>query len=235
MHLCRLHYGLYLIANAEGIVPFNAETIRQRLFPNEAVNVAVLIGILEKAGVITLEGDPLAIRLIEWPQLGKCKTARKGEKLQDIKGLFFSKGFAPTNQAKGGPETISTEEKRRQFRSEKNLKKAGLISYAKSPAFLAFLKAWGPLKHPRMAGRAEQQWKILERSHNLPDIGIILLALRRHPPAAKAWPSTWLRQKPWQEAHRRVFCHVCHDEGIVYGTSEKGVKGALPCPKCAQT
>jgi hypothetical protein len=86
-----------------------------------------------------------------------------------------------------------------------------------------------------MADTAERQWRILERSRSLPDIGIILLALRKHPPGSKVWPSTWLKHKPWQDAPKKISCHVCHDEGIVYGTSKEGTKGAISCPKCAKT
>ncbi len=222
MNLCRLHYGLYLLADKDGRVPFDLAALQRKLFPNHPVPLARLINILETAGMITLEGEPLSIRLLPWPHVGQRATASKGDRLQEVTSGPAPEGVRVQSQAE-----ISKVKRLRH--------KTGIIGFQHSPGYLTFLKAWGPLRRPRdMQKTAWQQWQELERQGNLPDIAVVLLALKTHPPRSNTWPSSWLKSKPWKAARTPApKCPVCNDERIIYGTTPQGRKGAIPCPRCS--
>jgi hypothetical protein len=232
MKICRLHYGLFLLADKTGRVPYDPEVIRQRLFPEQTINLTHLLNLLEKSGLIVIDGDPLVIRLLPWPEVGARPTARKGERLQEPSLVAPWQGFSPAKSTSDTPLQKEKEAIKRTLTAQKT----GLAGFQYSPAFLSFMKSWPYLlNRPEMRRRAWAEWEILSRSRTLPDIGVILLALQLHPPGSRTWPATWLRRKPWRlDRPQRPECPICGDEGVIYGVRENGSKGAIPCPKNCQ-
>jgi hypothetical protein len=83
MKICKLHLGLYILADHTGRVPYNLEIIKSKIFPDENLNIEPLIKTLEDAKLLIVEAKPLSIRLIPWPQFSRCTTG-KGDQLQAL-------------------------------------------------------------------------------------------------------------------------------------------------------
>jgi hypothetical protein len=224
MNLCKLHYGLHLLANREGVILEKFETIAAKVFPDQKLNIAPLLTVLEKCGILQLEGNPLHIRLNQWPEMGHRQIASKAD------------CFQAAHHGSGDPETKEsaprkTPQEVNQY--EMRLKKAGLTGFTRSPAFSVFLEAWpNPITDKKATTTAGQEWDKLERAKKLPDISLLLVALKKSPPPPRTWPSTWLKKHPWYQTTRLPDCPTCNDEGLVYGVTPEGKKGAMPCPKC---
>lgn len=227
MKICKLHYGLHLLANREGVISETLETIASKIFNDEKIKIAPLLEILEKAGILTLEGNPLYIRLNPWPELGQRQTASKSDCFHDLASSLTPEVSEPK----------STKSEKEKFIYEKRLQKTGLVGFTRPPGFEAFLEAWpNPITDKKATTTALSEWNKLTRAQKLPDISIIILALRKSPPSPRSWPSTWLKKHPWIQARRVApACPVCNDERLVFGTTPEGKKGAVPCPKCRKT
>jgi len=224
MNICKLHYGLHLLTNREGIILENFEIIAAKIFGDAKINIEPLLTVLEKCGVLQLEGNPLHIRLNKWPEMGQRQTASKGECLQATQH-----GFNDPETKESMPK--KTRQEINQY--EMRLKKAGLTGFTRAPAFSVFLEAWpNPITDPKATTTAGQEWDKLERAKKLPDISLLLAALRKYPPIPRSWPSTWLKKHPWFQTKKLPDCPTCNDEGRVYGVMPGGKKGAVPCPKC---
>lgn len=78
-NICKLHHGLFALANSEGVVDLDAETITRRIFPNESVNVAMLLTKLELNG--NLESANNRIKLV-MPRTGCNQSATKAERFE---------------------------------------------------------------------------------------------------------------------------------------------------------
>lgn len=225
MKLCKLHYGLQTLANSEGIIYEKFETIAAKIFNDSKIKIEPILTILEKSEILVLEGDPLYIRLLPWPEFGQRESATKGDCLRES----YSNNPIPSIL-----KSKSSIEKRKQFKYENRLQKAGLTGFTRPPAFEAFLKAWpNPITDPKAIGNALTEWNKLDRTKKLPDISSLILALRKNPPGPRSWPNTWLKKNPWNPPRRYApLCPVCNDETRVYGITPEGKKGAVPCPRC---
>jgi hypothetical protein len=173
--------------------------------------------------LLTLESNPLSIRLIPWPHFGGCRTGKSDQ----LQASASGDPFIPVSPS---PEL---EEKRKKDKVFKKIKKDGLTDLRQSSSFKVFIKAWPlHLTHRLMEPNAWNTWKQLERSHGLADNALILQALKDHPPTGKMWPQSWLKKRHWRKTKAPISCRICFDEGLVYGPRLDGSKGALPCPKC---
>jgi len=115
----------------------------------------------------------------------------------------------------------------------KKLKEAGLKPFQYSQEFQEFIAAWPwPLKNSEVKTWAWYAWQRLEKSKALPDVSILLTALKQFPPELRNHPGRWLKNKPWKTTKVTLKCKTCCDEGITYGTLPGGQKGAVPCPEC---
>jgi hypothetical protein len=223
MQICKLHLGLYTLADHTGRVPYVPEIIKAKIFPDDPIKIEPLIKTLEEAKLLTIESKPLSIRLIPWPQFSRCTTG-KGDQLQ---ALGAGDPFEPVAIT---PELQKQRKKERDF---KKIQKTGLTNLGKSPSFRIFIKAWPlPLTHFLMEANAWNVWKQLERAKGMMDISLVLQALKKYPPTGKMWPQTWLKKKLWRKGRSTAKCPICFDEGRIYGPRDDGSKGALPCPKC---
>lgn len=226
MKICKLHMGLYILADHTGRVPYNLAILRAKIFPGEHIDVEKLIHVLEDTRLLTIEGKPLSIRLIPWPTFGRCPT-RKGDQLQ---ASAIGDPFQPVAPGAIPPDL---QKKRNQQNKDAKIRRIGLAGIPLTPGFKVFIQNWPvPFTHKLMETTAWKAWKQLERAQALADISLILQALKSHPPIEKMWPSTWLKKKFWRQPKTPISCRTCFDEGIIYGPRPDGSKGALPCPKC---
>lgn len=227
MKICKLHYGLHLLANREGVISEKFEIIAAKIFGDEKIKIAPLLEILEKSGILSLEGNPFYIRLNPWPEFGQRQTASKSDCFQDC--AAHSNDLLPTAL------TQASQELKEKFAYEHRLEKGGLTGFTRPPGFKVFMEAWPNPIHSEATRPALLEWNRLIRSKKMPDISVLLLALKKNPPTPRGWPSKWLKDRPWAPARRYApTCPICNDETLVYGTTPEGKKGAVPCPKCTQ-
>jgi hypothetical protein len=215
-NICKLHHGLFALANSEGVVDLDAETIARRIFPNESVNVEMLLTKLELNG--NLESANSRIKLV-MPRTGCNQSATKAERFE--------------REAWTEPHLTNAVKDTR--KRTKLSKEAGLTGFVYPPSYSAFMKSWPHQPISRDQNKAAwREWQALDRSKSLPDISVLILALKTSPPGPRTWPGTWLKRRPWRKPHIPVKCLVCNDEKVVYGVRPDGTKGAVPCPKCSK-
>ncbi len=230
MDICRLHLGLYLLANSQGQVLYDIQMIQRKIFPDSKIDIGLLLGILEKNRFFTLEGNPLIIKLLTWPIFSPEALDKQDRYLEKPHHIVTPP--KPSQHASIDP---NQEKRRQKFRKDKAIRDKGLATFHNPASFTVFSKAWPGNMIGNQYKNALLQWKRLEKSQALPDITIVLQALKEFPPPDRTWPSTWLKKKPWHLIRKNAECRICHGEKIVYGTdSATGKKGALPCPKCQQ-
>ena len=154
MKICKLHYGLHLLANREGVVSEKFEIIAAKIFGDEKIKIAPLLEILEKSGILILEGNPLYIRLNPWPGLGQRQTASKSECFQDF--TIHADDFPPSIKSEKSKTSQYIKEK---SAYEKRLQKNGLIGFTRPPGFEVFLEAWpNPITDSKVTTTALSEW-----------------------------------------------------------------------------
>jgi len=215
LDLCLLHRGLYSLADKALQIPFDPDHIRKKLNLGQEIDLLEMINNLEEAGHLTFEGSPLTIRLKPWPKTCSSKA--------EATDRFLN------------PPLIMPKESKKTETNKRNTEiyhEAGLRTFAQPADFKHFLAAWGPVRKKIAIDRAFNQWKLMEKAKTLPDISVIITALRLNPPTARTWPGSWLKKQPWKTKRQSVHCKVCFDEKIVYGVDTYGNKGPIPCPIC---
>jgi hypothetical protein len=220
-NICKLHRGLYALANQEGIVDLDLEKIRRAVFPDSETNVKYLLTKLELNGNIVL--NKRYIKLTPWPKIGCAEIALKNERFER----------EPWKEPQSiQPPTAGKDAAKRQ---ERLLSKSGLTGFNYPPAYTTFLKSWPnqPIRYDQNKF-AWREWQALDRAQALPDISLLVLILKTSPPGPKTWPGTWLKHRPWKKPHTPIACVTCNDERIIYGTRPDGTKGAVTCPKCTK-
>jgi hypothetical protein len=223
LDICRLHWGLCKLANQEGIVEYDLETLRRRIFPdNLLINIKYLLTKLELNNIITLSHSQIKLTL--WPPFG-CGREAKTERFER----------EPWHNPDPIQKSYAGKDAAKPKKHEDLISKSGLTGLHYPPAFNAFLQAWPnqPII-PDQKKFAWREWDALERSNSLPDVSLLMLTLKTNPPGPRTWPGTWLRKKPWRKPTPKAACKTCNDERIIYGVRPDGTKGAIPCPKCAQ-
>lgn len=200
---------------------YDLETLRRKIFPDSAINIKNLLTKLELNNIITIGNNQ--VKLTPWPPFG-CRKDAKTERFER-EPWHNPDPVKPSNAEKDAAELK---------RQGKLISKSGLTGFRFPPAFDAFLLAWPnqPITYDQKK-YAWREWDALVRSKMLPDISLIILALKAVPPGPHNWPGTWLKKKAWQKPATKIACATCNDEKIVYGVRPDGTKGAIPCPKCS--
>jgi hypothetical protein len=80
LEICRLHRGLCELANQDGIVEYDLETLRRKIFPDILVNIKNLLTELELNNLLTVGHKH--VKLTPWPQFGCRKSATKTERFE---------------------------------------------------------------------------------------------------------------------------------------------------------
>lgn len=120
--------------------------------------------------------------------------------------------------------------------SKRSLEKAREVKAKKederySDNFLAFYHNYPKENMGRNEiARAWAIWTYLLSTQQLPDIALLIAAAKRQK-GKVVNPSTFLKNKTWMEVGQ-FKCPLCLDEGVIFGDTIDGRKGAIKCPRC---
>ena len=223
---CRLHFGLHLLADSAGRVPYNLEMLVEKIFQGEDPGIYPMLQCMAGWNFLTITDKFIILK--RWPQT-KPKTKPREENLAQV----FSQV--------GGYHPLRDSDRAMQQGVGQSAKfKKGLVGAVMNRDWLVFAKKWPfPLKEKDKAN-SQRHWIWLTRTRNLPPLSVLLYTLSKHPPENKSHRMySWFTSRFWlaywkpQHASSSYTCPHCGDERRMIKLVD-GFKKAVDCEYCGR-
>lgn len=221
---CRLHLGLYMLANKRLVVPYDVEPIINQIFGGEDPGVYELLQVMHKQGLITIDQD--MIYLPAWPK-GKSRPQARM-----IENLSLVKTSDPYHHLLGPGESMQ----------DKAVKTAarGLMDAAVDRDLRIFLEKWPFKVSQSMINDVRKHWSWLVKTRAMPPLNVLIFSLENHLPKVYCGPLRWLKLQEWLNYWQPerygaggAACPVCGDSKRRIVFDEKtGRKKVVVCSYC---
>lgn len=215
--ICRLHIGLYLLADKRLILPLDLEMLANEIFGGEDPGLYEMLSYLREWKMLDFgEGE---IHLPGWPQGRTLKAASKSD------NLALTKGSAPYHPTREDTKAMEGDGR----------KLKGLYGADPKKDFDIFADHFPHKLTKQMRQSAYNFWCYLAAGRQMPPITVMLAALKESPPKTSS-ATVWLKSKPWTHiwqgsALGRRSCPYCLDQGHRIILNDKGEKEHIVC-KC---
>jgi hypothetical protein len=219
---CRLHIGLYLLADQRLQLPYNIEELANSIFGGEDPGIYEMLGYLAQWNFLEIGED--TIFLPDWPRGKKTAAVSKTENISLVrKNELYHPELKPG-------KTVKDDVKRNH----------GL--YGISSEWKIFRDRWPHKVNNDRWKEAKSKWDHLLLARKFPPITVLLTALDKFgPQLATNTPAAWLKSRPWEsfwtppERPDRTRCPYCLDQGHRIITDEEtGQKKHIVC-SCKST
>jgi len=224
---CRLHLGLYMLANKRLVVPYDVEPIINQIFGGEDPGVYEMLQVMHKQGLITIDQD--MIYLPAWPK-GKSRPQARM-----IENLSLVKTSDPYHPMLEDGEHLKDKIRRSTAK--------GLLDAAMDRDLQIFMEKWPWTYTTSMLTETRKHWSWLVKTRAMPPLNVLIFSLENHLPKNYCGPVRWLKLQEWLKYWKPerygaggAACPVCGDSKrrIVFD-KKTGRKKVMVCSYCLRT